>query len=304
MPFRNYKRMRRMLSFLGCLLPITLACNLSAHTGGNVVDLPGIANIASATLPIPVPPSANNPGTSAVASITPTQSPTSPPPFPYSIRETTRFEGEKAYLCDAGGCWRQDGTVINTPEYFYPDIEMENPAIQRMLDAIGLPATVASNDPERWFRTRRVWAWMQTDTVPLGKPGQEESFAYLTELMKTPAEHWPSIAEMANVYDRFHILPLGACNSKAFTFATLLYRTGVRPDSLSVAHTKGNGFQHMYVVLRIEGRWRFVDPTCIPEHPALSNLPESVGCVGADYAHPYQLEPLPGSHLTKPMLAE
>jgi hypothetical protein len=109
---------------------------------------------------------------------------------------------------------------------------------------------------------------------------------------------------MAQVYARFGTLPVGACNSKAFTFATLLYRAGVRPDSITVAHTQAATGNHLYLAARLDGRWRFVDPTCIPEHPALAAEPESVGCIGADYAHPYEIEPLPGSQLPKPMLLE
>jgi hypothetical protein len=124
------------------------------------------------------------------------------------------------------------------------------------------------------------------------------------EIKKIPTEHWPSIGELAKVYDRYQVLPLGACNSKAFTFATLLYRVGVRPDAISVATAKTESAQHLFVVTRLEGKWFFIDPTCIPEHPVLSEDLESVGCIGADYVHPFQLEVLPGSLLQKPMLVQ
>jgi hypothetical protein len=61
--------------------------------------------------------------------------------------------------------------------------------------------------------------------------------------------------------------------------------------------------QHLYVVLRIEDRWIYLDPTCNEGHPALSAAPENVGCNTADYSHPNSINPLPGSTLVKPMLA-
>jgi hypothetical protein len=56
-------------------------------------------------------------------------------------------------------------------------------------------------------------------------------------------------------------------------------------------------------VLRVEDRWIYLDPTCNESHPALSASPENVGCNTADYPHPNTIHPLPGSTLTKPMLA-
>jgi hypothetical protein len=235
---------------------------------------------------------------------TPTPEPSPSREFPYTITEQTLFEGEKTYTCDADGCWRDDGTIAGPPETFYPDLEMKNADVEALLNSIGLPTDIAADDAERWRRIRGVWDWMSRETIPIGAAGYEEPWTYLQQLMQTPAEHWPSIGDMAQVYARFGVLPLGACNSKAFTMATLLYRAGVRPDSITVAHSNMPDAQHLYLALRLDGRWRYLDPTCIPEHPALAEAPESVGCVGADYAHPYELEPLPGSQLTRLMLLE
>jgi hypothetical protein len=287
-----------------CAVALAFACNLQS--------LPVAAPPTAAALPATVSPTPGKPAATATGTASPSPTPTETPPatptatrsLPYSITETTRFEGDKTYTCDAGGCWREDGRTAGPPEALFPDIGMENEEVRLLLESIGLPSDVASDDAERWRRTRRVWEWMKNDTLPLGAPGQEESWNYLSELMKSPVDHWPSIGEMADVYARFHVLPLGACNSKAFTFATLLYRAGVRPDSTAVVTAKAESAQHLFVVVRLDGRWRFLDPTCIPEHPALAGMPESVGCTGADYAHPFQLDLMPGSALIKPMLAE
>jgi hypothetical protein len=238
----------------------------------------------------------------------PTESPTPGPtatetrPFPYTIREQTTYEGEKTYTCDAGGCWRDDGAAAGPPENFYPNIREDNEEIRALLSSIGLPADAAADDAERWRRIRELWSWMARKTVVIGTPEAEEPWAYLQELAP---DSWPSIGEMSKVFARYGVLPLGACNSKAFTMAALLYRVGVLPDWVTVVHSKAHdGTQHLYLALHLEGRWRYLDPTCISEHNALAAQPETVGCIGADYRHPYEVIPLPGSQLTKPMLLE
>jgi hypothetical protein len=273
---------RRTAVLVASLFLASIACNLQLQAPG-----------ATVTAASPIRPT--------IAEPTATETRV----FPYTIIEQTLYEGEKSYTCDAGGCWRDDGTNASPPEHFYPNIDEDNPEIRALLSPIGLPADVASDDAERWRRIRVVWDWMGGNTVVIGNPAAEEPWNYLNELTSSPEDHWPSIGEMAKVFARFSVLPLGACNSKAFTAATLLYRVGVRPESISVAHSQAHdGTQHIYLAFHLEGRWRYVDPTCIREHGALSPMPESVGCIGADYKHPYDLVPLPGSLLTKPMLLE
>jgi hypothetical protein len=247
----------------------------------------------------------------AAAPAAPAESPTPGPTatetraFPYPLVEQTQYEGEKTYTCDAGGCWRDDGIVGGPPETFYPNLEEDNGEIRALLNSIGLPQDVAGDDAERWRRIRWVWEWMSRKTVVIGFPEAEEPWNYLMELTSAPKDHWPSIGEMAKVFARYGVVPLGACNSKAFTAATLLYRAGVRPDSITVAHSKAHdGTAHLYLAFRLDGRWRYVDPTCIREHRTLAMQPETVGCIGADYKHPFEIEPLPGTHLPKPMLLE
>jgi hypothetical protein len=287
--------MNRRILLLPAAVLLTVGCNLQLSapaTGGSTVVV--ILPTATATRIRPSP--------TATLSPTPEATPTETRPF---IVEQTLYEGEKSYTCDAGGCWRDDGHVAGPPEYFYPNLGEENPEIRALLASIGLPEDIAADDAERWRRVRAVWEWMGSSTVVIGDPAAEEPWNYLQELTALPKDHWPSIGEMAKVYARFGVLALGACNSKAFTAATLLYRVGVRPDSITVAHSQAHdGTQHIYLAFHLDGRWRYVDPTCIRSHPALSPEPESVGCIGADYAHPYDLEPLPGSGLTKPMLLE
>jgi hypothetical protein len=251
-------------------------------------------------VPAAASPTAGAPAVSPTIGPTPTET----RPFPYSIVEHTLFEGEKTYTCDAGGCWRDDGKIAGPPEVFYPELGGDNAEIRALLNSIGLPADAAPSDAERWRRIAVVWQWLSRKAVIIGEPAAAEPWNYLQQLTGN-SERWPSIGEMAKVFARFNALPLGACNSKALTFATLLYRAGVGPDSIAVAHTKAyEGTNHLYLAVHANGRWRYVDPSCIREHNGLAPQPESVGCIGADYRHPYELIPLPGSRLVKPMLLE
>ena len=280
---------RRTILFCTILFLI-LACNLQLTApesgGATVVVIPPTDTSTATITPSP----------------TPKATPTETRPF---IIEQTLYEGEKDYTCDPGGCWRDDGEVTGPPEHFYQNIEEDNPEIRALMDSIGLPEDIAADDAERWERVRGMWGWMSRKTVVIGTPEAEEPFAYLEELMQVPEEHWPSIADMAKVFARYDVLPLGACNSKAFTMATLLYRVGVRPESIAVAHSaSAGGKQHLYLALHLDGRWIHVDPTCIRSHTVLAPAPENVGCTGADYAHPYDVVPLPGSRIQKPMLLE
>jgi hypothetical protein len=289
---------RRIFPLIGCAIFLAAACNLQA--GAEFASTAASSGPKFSTPTSTVPADGSSP--TPTDTPTPEASPTPTREYPYTIREQTLYEGEKTYTCDPNGCWRDDGTVNDSPEYFYPDIGMENAEIDALLSSIGLPSSAAADNAERWRRIRELWKWMTRNTIIIGEPGYEEPWNYLLEL--TP-DRWPSIGEMAKVFARYNVLPLGACNSKAFTMATLLYRVGVLPDWITVAHSMAhNGTQHLYLGIQLDGRWRYLDPTCIREHTALAPQPETVGCVGADYAHPYELVPLPGSQLTKPMLLE
>ncbi|MBN1440198.1 MAG: hypothetical protein JW929_12390 [Anaerolineales bacterium] len=281
------------------LILLSLACNLPSAARETAVA-------ASLTAFAAAPPTSGAPtaAPTSTASASPAPQPTPTETQPHIV-EQTLFEGEKAYTCDEGGCWRDDGILVGPPENFYPDIHEDNRDIRALLASIGLPAEEAPDNAERWRRIRGLWQWMTSHTIIINEPGYEEPWNYLHELASTPTHHWPSIGELAKVFARFGVLPLGACNSKSFTMATLLYRVGVLPDWITVVHSQAHdGTQHIYLGIHLDGRWRYLDPTCIRSHTALAPQPETVGCIGADYRHPYEVIPLPGSQLIKPMLLE
>ena len=106
---------------------------------------------------------------SATQTVSPTTEPAAAQTRPFIV-EQTKYEGAKAYTCDAGGCWRDDGAVTDAPpESFYPDIDADTPAVRALLASIGLPAGAAPDGAERWRRTREVWEWMTRETSSTAK---------------------------------------------------------------------------------------------------------------------------------------
>ena len=83
---------------------------------------------------------------------------------PYTIQEQSRYEGILEYECDQDGCWRVGADLTHPPEYFYPDIEADNPDIQALFADIGLPKTPAVDDKEAWSRLAVVWTWLSRNT--------------------------------------------------------------------------------------------------------------------------------------------
>jgi hypothetical protein len=238
----------------------------------------------------------------------------SPPPpptaaatraFPYAIVEQTKYEGEKTYTCAADACWRDDGGLTGAPETFYPELDADTPAVRALLAAIGLPRDAAADDAERWRRIGAVWEWMARETVFSNELDGAEPWAALMELSATPTGQWPTIAEMAAVWERYGKLPLGACHSKAFTFVTLLYRAGIARDAAAALSGRSSGMvQHFYAGVRIGGRWLYLDPSCLREQKRLAAQPRSFGCLDTDYRHPFEIQPLPGSGMDRPMLMD
>jgi hypothetical protein len=224
---------------------------------------------------------------------------------PYTIQETLKYEPPKQYFCDANACWRTDGRILNTSDYFFPKADETNADVQALLTEIGLPTARASSEKEEWERIMVVWDWLARHVKITSNADGKAGMDYLQSLsLKASPAHWPSIAEWSKTYARYHFIPWEGCNFKAFFFSILLYRSGVSPDQFAVAETywdaKHSG-QHLYVIVHQSGKWYFVDPTCW-DTGALPSSPESIGCLAADYQHPFGLAVLPGSKLTKPML--
>jgi hypothetical protein len=284
---------------LVCALVLMSACTGGAGTPAQPITATA-SQTSAGTMASPTPA----PTTELTATPTASPSPTPvPTPFvPYTIDEPTRYEGTLKYDCEADGCWRQGSTMLSAPEHYYPDIDANNAEIAALLSDIGLPADPIEDDATAWQTMQALWAWLNTHVSYLGTA--PEAWDYLTSLA---GDNWPSIANVAGAYARYHTLPWGACNSKALTFATLAYRVGLNPDRVAAAYfaTADHSIQHFYVVFRSGDHWYYIDPTCEPSSPSLPSEPASVGCLNqVDYEHPFTLALLPGSTLTRAMLVK
>ena len=228
-------------------------------------------------------------------------------PRPAVITETTLYEGSKTYHTGSPVCtyWRDDGTINDNWDTFFPDIDEENSDIASMLSDIGLPSERTANDTETWRRTRVVWSWLHDHVITAGEPNYDECNAY-----RDTYDHWSSIDNMAYMFNQYGGFSWGTgactCMCGAQTLSTLLYRVGILPDRFAIAETRTSPeySQHMYVVIRIGCHWYYIDPMCINSHPELSELPENAGCLPGDYMHPNDLKLLPGSTLEKPMMVQ
>jgi hypothetical protein len=276
-----------------------------------------LAVMALATIPVgctTLPATTATASASSVPAAQPDPTTTSAAVAPYTIQEPTRYDGTVEYECDQDGCWRVGGEPTYPPEYFYPDIEADNPDIQALLADVGVPATPAVDDNEAWQRIAVVWTWLSRNTRYTSTgPEAQEAHEYQQSLyVGSEPEQWMSIDDIAKVYARYHFLPWnsdGGCNEKAIIFATLLYRCGIDPDRMAVgmSHWSSKGNQHLFLVFRSGDQWYYIDPTCIdpPATTALNYKPKNIGYVSdVDYEHPYTLWTLPGSVLTRAMLVK
>ena len=286
-------RFTKRLMFL-LVVALTAGCTSPAVSPSSTTDSPSSQRQAPTTSMMAIP--------TQQSSLTPTSTEV----LLYTTQEQTRYEGILEYTCDRDGCWRVGGTLTHPPEYYYPDIEADNPDIQALLADIGLPDTPAADDGEAWKRTVELWAWLYGNAQdPESSP---EAHHYLNSLSYDlkPAQ-FPSIDDFAKVYARYQIIPWGTCTSRALTFATLLYRCGIDPNRMAAAYfkTADMSIQHFYVVVRSGDHWYYLDPTCDEPDwtPALPYEPANIGCVPeVDYEHPFTLAVIPGSTLTRAML--
>ncbi len=282
---------RSCLGILACALWLVSACASSSGTPAeSIAHSPSATSAAATTEPLATP------------TLAPSPTPVPTPFVPYTIDEPTRYEGTLRYDCEPDGCWRQGSVIGSPPEYYYPDIDAENAEIAALLSDIGLPADQIEDDATAWRTMQALWAWLHEHVSYLGTA--PEAWDYLKSLA---GDNWPSIANMAGAYARYHTLPWGACNSKALTVVTLAYRVGLSPDRVAAAYfaTADHSLQHFYVVFRSGDHWFYLDPTCNLTSPSLAAEPASVGCLeDIDYEHPFTLALLPGSTLTRAMLVK
>lgn len=205
--------------------------------------------------------------------------------------------------CDgqrAVGWARLGGAVVSNDQFFFPGFWQTNDRIIAMLHSIGVGTAPACSGEEIWARASAVWAWLRVHAAA-GPPSGYGS-----------PDRWPSLDEMASMYERFGLVPWYACFSRAHLFATLLGSVGIPADHVAIAsahypYDNENGYaQHVYVALRVDRRWYYLDPgyvSTLAALPPYENRASHGLRAGCQYSYPYEVVILPGSGLdTVPML--
>ncbi|HOW97822.1 MAG TPA: hypothetical protein P5567_02610 [Kiritimatiellia bacterium] len=195
---------------------------------------------------------------------------------------------------------RMGGRVVRNDAAYFPGFWQTNDRIIAMLQSIGVGTAPVCSGEDIWARAAAVWVWLRDHA----RPGP--SYGYGSP------DRWPSLDEMAAMYERFGTVPWYACFSRAHLFATLLGSVGIPADHVAIAsahypYDNENGYaQHTYVALRVDRRWYYLDPSYVN---TLAELPPygqraSYGLrAGCQYSYPYEAVVLPGSSLdTVPML--
>lgn len=195
---------------------------------------------------------------------------------------------------------RMGGGVTSNDPFFFPGFWQTNGRIVSMLQSIGVGTAPACSGEEIWARAAAVWAWLRVHA----RPGPASGYG--------SPDRWPSLDEMAAMYERYGTVPWYACFSRAHLFATLLGSVGIPADHVAIAsahypYDNENGYaQHVYVALRVDHRWYYLDPSYVNTLAALPPYENraSYGLrAGCQYSYPYEVVILPGSGLdTVPML--
>jgi hypothetical protein len=116
---------------------------------------------------------------------------------------------------------------------------------------------------------------------------------------------WPSIEMIARTYDIYGFIPWGTCMSRAQILTTILYRAGISRDRVAIAETRWQFrySQHMYSIVWLAHRWVYLDPiyisVAIPNYAQFHSVPLTGELSDRDYCHPYDLNVIPGSVLTR-----
>lgn len=209
--------------------------------------------------------------------------------------EKTLYEGIVRYKLSPAKWWiRCGGKIENRPDAFFPEINTYTPQIKSLvIHILGYRPNRTQNDKEIWGRVVKVWNWLRQNQLTEANVNYRKAQQYIDRL-----DSWPSIANIAHMYEQYNGIWWGSCMSRAQMFATLLYIVGIPPDRFTIAESywKPEYSQHMFVILYINNRWLYLDPTYIVQVLYTDDV-TSVGSGSADYVHPREIILLPGSTL-------
>lgn len=215
------------------------------------------------------------------------------------------YQGTFHYKPIPEGWWMKcGGTVDRDYNHFFPQLlhytRNPTPQITNLLNSIGAPTQVTWNNNAIWYRVVKVWQWLQNNQLRAGTARYHAARRYISGL-----GHWPSLNEIAIMYDRYNGIGWGTCTSRATLFGTLLKAVGIPSDKFAVveAYTRPEYSQHYFVVIYLNNHWYYLDPISI--HLNLSNQNIiSAGSGSADYVHPYRIYLLPISRIPGVPLVE
>ena len=153
---------------------------------------------------------------------------------------------------------------------------------------IGVATTRTYSSAEMWDRMNHIWYWMAHHTATDGDT-------------YSSGDHYPSIADMAWIFQQNGVIQRGACNSTAQLMATLMARAGIPVNRIAMAHAHWNRTaSHVYVLLLLPEGWYYLDPSDCPAEDQLPPYAErtSFGLhADCDYLHPFEVNILPRSDL-------
>jgi hypothetical protein len=215
------------------------------------------------------------------------------------------YQGTFRYKPTPEGWWMKcAGIVFREDNRLFPQIlhftRYHTSQIRNLLNSIGAPTQETWNDNTIWNRVVTVWQWLQNNQLRAGTTAYNEARRYRGNL-----GHWPSLNEIAIMYDRYNGIHWGTCTSRASLFATLLMAVGIPSDKIAVveAYTEPEYSQHYFVVIYLNNHWYYLDPMYISLNLSNQNI-ISLGHQTSDYVHPYRIYLIPGSRIPGVPLVE
>ena len=219
-----------------------------------------------------------------------------PQPKPEKIMANTLYEGTIPYVLDASGCYVRSGVgaekQIESDRNFsekYLGPFKETPEVISLRQAMGVRVENNPKPEQVWEAARSILNWMHTH-------GKHDNDKYRI----LSREGWPKIETIAKYYAQNQQVPWAACFSLAHLAFQLFRISGLPIDSFGIATArykgKGKAPTHVYVGLRVDGQWYYIDPSRrMPPYTNRTSVGRQMGQEpGCDYVHPKEFKTVAG----------
>nr|WP_320119804.1 RICIN domain-containing protein [uncultured Marinifilum sp.] len=224
-------------------------------------------------------------------------------PKPGNIVLKTKARGNYEYAKIGNHYVYVDGVVTSSrSNFFFKDINLRTPRVNKLLADIGVSGYVASTDKEIWEICQKTWEFfgknkkstMRTKDPMVKKANKE----FCSSNPNGSVKYWPTIDQYAGSYEKYGFLPIGNCTSHALSFAALLHAAGVPANKMAVERFPvTHASEHWAVIIKFNDIWYWFDPQwATTPFPAFANLC-NVGASTFDFAHPIEIVTLPGSNI-------